>query len=81
MNRSNVTLLFILALLLGSCTVMAGDASHWPASLIAVIVIVSLKLWNDRAKLLAWPMEFLLAAGVSMIVINLARLYVTPLPY
>jgi hypothetical protein len=44
-------------------------------------VIVSLKLWNDRAKLLAWPMEFLLAAGVSMIVINLARLYVTPLPY
>lgn len=81
MNKSHVVLFFILALLLGSCTVMTGDTSHWPASLIAVVVIVSLKFWNDRAKLLAWPMEFLLAAGVSMIVINLARLYVTPLPY
>lgn len=81
MNRSHLVLFIILAVLLGSCTVMAGDASHWPASLIAVVVIVLLKALNDRTRLLAWPMEFLLAAAVSMIVINLAWLYFTPLPY
>lgn len=79
--KSQAVLLLILALLLGSCTAITGDVSHWPASLIAVAVIVAMKFWNDRVKLLAWPMEFLLAAGVSMIVINLARLYVMPMPY
>ncbi|MFB2551874.1 hypothetical protein [Ensifer soli] len=79
--KSQFVLLIIIAFLLGSCTVIAGDTSHWPASLTAVIVIVAFKLWNDRARLLAWPMEFLLAAGVTMIVINLGRLYMLPLPY
>lgn len=77
--KSQIVLILILGLLLGSCTVITGNVSHWPASLTAVIVIVALKLWNDRAKILAWPMEFLLAAGVTMIVINLARLYYLPL--
>jgi hypothetical protein len=79
--KSPLVLSIILALLLGSCTVIAGDTSHWPASLTAVVVIVAMKFWNDRFKVLAWPMEFLLAAGVTMIVINLARLYMLPLPY
>jgi hypothetical protein len=79
--RNAVTLAVILCLLLGSCTVIAGDVSHWPASLVAVIVILAIKFWNDRTKILAWPMEFLLAAGVTMIVINLGRLYFLPLPY
>ncbi|HEX2017570.1 MAG TPA: hypothetical protein VGO17_01400 [Aurantimonas sp.] len=69
-------LLVILALLLGSCTVIAGDVSHWPASLLAVAVIVALKLANDRVQVLRWPMEFLLASAVTMIVINLGRLYI-----
>lgn len=79
--RGIFVLCLILALLLGSCTVMTGDVSHWPASLTAVVVIVAFKLWNDRVKLLAWPMEFLLAAGVTMIVINLSRLYMMPATY
>jgi hypothetical protein len=79
--KSWVVLLIILGFLLGSCTVIAGDVSHWPASLIAVAAIVALKLGNDRFKLLAWPMEFLLAAGVTMIVINLTRLAFLPLTY
>ncbi|SDN03949.1 hypothetical protein [Ensifer sp. YR511] len=79
--KSNVVLFLILALLLTSCTAITGGTSHWPASMTAVVVIIALKFWNDRARLLAWPMEFLLAAGVTMIVINLARLYTLPLPY
>ena len=70
-----IGLLVILAFLLSSCTAMTGDVSHWPASVIAIIVIVAMKLANDRIKVLAWPMEFLLASAVTMIVINLARLY------
>ncbi len=68
-------LVIIIGLLLGSCTVMAGDISHWPASLVAVGVIVALKIANDRVQILRWPMEFLLASAVTMIVINLTRLY------
>ena len=79
--RSWIVLLIILSVLLGSCSAIAGDLTHWPATLIAVIVIVAAKVANDRFKVLAWPMEFLLASGVTMIVINLARLYMTPLPY
>lgn len=79
--KSWVVLLIILTLLLGSCTVMAGDVSHWPASMVAVVLIVLLKIWNDRSKILAWPMEFLLFAAVILIVANLVRLYFTPLPF
>jgi len=73
--RDNIILLVILAFLLGSCTVMAGNVSHWPASLVAVVAIVAGKILNDRFKILKWPMEFLLAAAVTMIIINLVRLY------
>jgi len=79
--KSQYVLLLIMAFLLGSCTVITGDVSHWPASLIAVAAILAMKFWNDRAKILAWPMEFLLAAGVTMIVINLGRLYMLPVAY
>lgn len=71
-----VGLLVIIAFLLGSCTVIAGDTSHWPASLLAVGIIVVAKLVNDRVQILRWPMEFLLASAVTMIVINLGRLYI-----
>lgn len=79
--KSWIVLSIILLFLLSSCTVIAGDTSHWPASVIAVVVIVAVKLVNDRMKLLAWPMEFLLASGVIMILINLTRLYWLPMPY
>lgn len=74
-------LLILLAFLLGSCTTMAGGVQHWPASLVAVAAIVAMKIANDRYRVLRWPLEFLLAAGVVMIVINLARLYMLPMPY
>jgi membrane protein YdbS with pleckstrin-like domain len=74
-----MVLLGILTFLLSSCTFLAGGVSHWPASLVAVLLIVSAKLANDRFKVLAWPMEFLLAAGVTMIVVNLVRLAVIPM--
>lgn len=73
--RNAIGLLVILTFLLGSCTVMTGNVSHWPASLVAVGAIVALKLANDRFRVLGWPMEFLLASAVTMIVINLGRLY------
>jgi hypothetical protein len=79
--KSWVVFLIIIAFLLSSCTAMAGDASHWPASLIAVLAILGLKFWNDRVRALAWPMEFLLFAAVIMIVANLTRLYFVELPY
>ncbi|WEX08986.1 hypothetical protein [Chelativorans sp. AA-79] len=73
--KNTIGLLVILALLLGSCTVMTGNLSHWPATAAAAAVIVLMKIVNDRVKILRWPMEFLLASAVTMIVINLARLY------
>lgn len=79
--KSPFVLLLIMAFLLGSCTAITGNVSHWPASLIAVAAILAMKFWNDRTQILAWPMEFLLAAGVTMIVINLGRLYVLPVAY
>ncbi|MFO1151729.1 MAG: hypothetical protein U1E62_25420 [Alsobacter sp.] len=78
--KSWVVTLVIISFLLGSCTVMAGDVSPWPAMAVAVVLILALKAWNDRKALLAWPMEFLLIAAVTMIVVNLARLYIIELP-
>lgn len=79
--KSWIVLTIILAALLGGCTALTGDASHWPSSLAAVVFLVPAKWLNDKVKVLAWPMEFLLAAGVTMIVFSLIRLYFTPLPY
>ncbi|MEX0347407.1 MAG: hypothetical protein AB3N20_20970 [Rhizobiaceae bacterium] len=77
--QSWIVLSIILLFLLSSCSTIAGGFSHWPASLIAVVLIILAKLANDRLKVLAWPMEFLLASGVLMIVVNLVRLYMIPL--
>ena len=79
--KNAIGLLVIILLLLGSCTVMAGGASHWPASAIAVVVIVVMKFANDRFRVLNWPMEFLLASAVIMIVSNLTRLYFLPMAF
>lgn len=76
-----IVLVIIIGSLLGSCSVMEGGVTHWPASLVAVALIVLLKVWNDRSKVLAWPMEFLLFAAVTMIVSNLTQLYFRPLPF
>jgi hypothetical protein len=79
--RTAFALLLMLAFLLGSCTVIAGDVAHWPATLISVIAIIAMKIANDRFHVLGWPMEFLLASAVTMITVNLARLYFQPLPF
>lgn len=79
--RSWIVLLFILTALLGGCQALTGDVSHWPSSLIAVLVLIPAKWANDRYQVLAWPMEFLLASGVTMIVFSLVRLYFSELPF
>lgn len=74
-----IVLLGMLAFLLGSCTAIAGGVSHYPASIVAVVLIVGLKLLNDRVGWLNWPMEFLLFSAVILIVANLTRLYFLPI--
>lgn len=78
--RSQFALVIIICFLLGSCTTMAGGIDHWPAMVLATVAIIGLKIFNDKRKILAWPMEFLLFAAVTMIVMNLAWLYFLPLP-
>lgn len=78
---NKIGLLIILAFLLGSCSAMAGGVSHWPASVPAIGAILCMKIANDRFGILGWPMEFLLASAVVLILFNLARLYFLPLPY
>lgn len=79
--KSWLVLAVIVVLLLGGCSAIEGGTPPPMASLVAVALIVAMKFANDRIKLLAWPMEFLLAAAVTMIVVNLVRLYYLPLPY
>ena len=81
MSASNVLMAFIFVSLLGGCSILAGGTGHWPASLLAVLVLIPVKLMNDRRKWLQWPMEFILIAGVTMITFNLVQLYFTPLPF
>ncbi len=45
------------------------------------MLIIALKLWNDRSKMLGFPMEFLLMSTVIMIVVKQTRLYLIPLPF
>lgn len=70
-----LTLLLIMGGLAGGCTAMAGDLSHWPATLPAMALIFAGKLVNDRLRLLKWPMEFLFWAAILLIVANLTWLY------
>ena len=79
--KSWVILMAILVFQLGSCTAMAGSFEPWPAMLVAVILIIALKIWNDRGRVLGFPMELLMLSTVIMIVVNLGRLYVTPMPF
>lgn len=81
MNASGIVTAVIFILLLSGCSAMAGSFDHWPASLLAVAVLIPVKIVNDRVKVLNWPMEFVLVAAVTMIVFNLVRLYFTELPF
>jgi hypothetical protein len=71
-------LALIVALLLGSCSALAGGVQHWPASLAAVGAMVVGKVVNDRYGLVKWPMEFLLLSAILLIVANLVQLYFAP---
>jgi uncharacterized protein YcfL len=79
--KSWIVLAVIILFLLGGCSAIEGGTPPALTSVIAVAAILGMKVANDRIKLLAWPMEFLLASAVIMIVLNLVRLYYTPLPY
>lgn len=69
----------ICLVLLGSCTVMAGDTAHWPASLPALLVMFFGKALNDRYHIVKWPMEFILWSAMTLIFFNLVYLYFKPL--
>ncbi|RBP18121.1 hypothetical protein DFR50_10163 [Roseiarcus fermentans] len=70
-------LLGIILAMLGGCTAMAGDLQTWPASLTAVAIMLVAKIVNDRVRIVKWPMEFLFWSAMTMIVCNLAYLYLT----
>jgi hypothetical protein len=76
-TKSWIVLFVIMLTLLSSCTAMAGNVDHWPASLVAVAVMVAGKFLNDRFAFVKWPTEFLFWAAMTLIFCNLSYLYWT----
>ncbi|MEX3013971.1 hypothetical protein [Gymnodinialimonas hymeniacidonis] len=77
-TRSWLVLGLIVIVLMGSCTAMAGNLEHYPASLPALVVMLVGKVLNDRFKLVKWPMEFILWSAVILILFNLIHLHFKP---
>jgi len=77
-RASWIVLLFLIFGLLGSCTAMAGDVAHWPASLPWLVLVVAGKVANDRIGLLKWPMEFVFWSAITLILFNLVFLHFKP---
>ena len=69
---------FVLVLF-GGCTVLAGSVSAaWtPAFLVWVVLVLPLKILNDRFQKMKWPMEFVTWAVVLLIALNLIWLGVS----
>ncbi len=74
-RSSWILLVAICIVLLGSCSLMAGDFEQWPASVPALGVMIAGKFANDRFKLVKWPMEFILWSAIVLIFFNLVYLY------
>lgn len=77
-TRSWILLSFFMLLLMGSCSAMAGDFAHYPASLPVLGLMVAGKLVNDRYRIVKWPMEFLVWSAVTLIFFNLVFLHFKP---
>lgn len=77
-RHSWLVLAILCAVLLGGCTAIAGDLSHWPGSLSAVALILMAKPLNERWQFLKWPMEFAFWAAVAMILCSLVWLHFKP---
>ena len=67
--------MFVMLFLVGSCTALAGDVQHYPATLPALAIMVVGKLLNDRFHIVKWPMEFIFWAAILLIVSNLIYLH------
>lgn len=77
-TRSWILLSLIMLVLMGSCTAMAGDFEHYPASLPVLAFMVVGKVLNDRYQLVKWPMEFIVWSAVALIFFNLVHLHFKP---
>ncbi len=64
--------LYILGLF-GGCTLLAGGVNmDWgPAFAFWTVLLVPLKMLNDRLKKMKWPMEFVTWTIVGLITMNL----------
>lgn len=76
-TTSWIILFGLMLFLLGSCTAMAGNVDHWPASLSAVAAMLAGKVANDRFHIVKWPMEFVFWSAITMVFFNLLYLYWT----
>jgi hypothetical protein len=76
-TASWIVLFALMFVLLGSCTAMAGNFDHWPASLSAVAAMLVGKVANDRFHVVKWPMEFVFWSAITMVFFNLLYLYWT----
>ncbi|MDO6732763.1 hypothetical protein Q4577_22310 [Marinovum sp. 2_MG-2023] len=77
-SRSWIVLGLIMMALTSSCTAMAGDFEHWPATVPALAVMLVGKVLNSRFQLVKWPMEFIMLSAVTLILFNLIHLYFKP---
>ncbi len=74
-----IFLAVFIAALFGGCTVLAGSVSvSWTPAFIAwVVLLLPLKILNDRFRKMKWPMEFVTWAVVLLIALNLLWLGVS----
>lgn len=68
-----LALAVLVLLLFGSCRLLAGRVSaEWgPAFLIWVVLLIPLKLINDRYRKMKWPMEFITWAVILLFTVNM----------
>jgi uncharacterized protein (DUF983 family) len=74
-TRSWVVLSLVMLTMVGSCSAMAGDLQHYPATLPAIAIMIIGKLLNDRYKFVKWPMEFIFWSAMLLIFANLIFLH------
>lgn len=77
-TRSWILLSLIMLVLMGSCTAMAGDFEHYPASVPVLAGMIAGKILNDRYRIVKWPMEFFVWSAVALIFFNLVYLHFKP---
>ncbi len=74
-----IALVIFIAVLFGGCTLLAGNVNGtWTPAFIAwVVLLLPLKVLNDRFRKMKWPMEFITWAVILLIALNLVWLGVS----